>query len=111
MALRELTLAIGFQIDIHPLVEANQATDACGDNVLGAAADALHLGANMEVAGAAAPASIGAATASTRQLGAAAVRASADVSAGLASTASESRQLGAAVDELRGPFARLREAG
>lgn len=111
MALRELTIAIGFQIESHPLVEANQATDALRDNVLGAGADALQLGANIEVAGATATASLGAATASTQQLGAAAVQASADVSAGLSSAASESGQLGAAVDELKGPFARLREAG
>src|SRR5690606_20164861 len=100
-----------FQIESHPLVEANQATDALRDNVLGAGADALQLGANIEVAGATATASLGAATASTQQLGAAAVQASADVSAGLSSAASESGQLGAAVDELKGPFARFREAG
>jgi len=111
MALRELTIAVGFQIESHPLVEANRATDALRDNVLGAGADALQLGANIESAGATATASLGAATASTQQLGAAAVQASADVSAGLASAASESGQLGAAVDEIKGPFARLREAG
>src|SRR5690606_3788261 len=103
MALRELTIAVGFQIESRPLVEANRATNALRDNVLGAGADALQLGANIESAGATATASLGAATASTQQLGAAAVQASADVSAGLASAASESDQLGAAVDEIKGP--------
>src|SRR5690606_10205904 len=111
MALRELVIAVGFQIDSHPLVQANEATDSLKTSILGAGDDALQLGANIEVAGATATASLGAATASTQQLGAAAVQASADVSAGLASAARESGQLGAAVDELKGPFARLREAG
>src|SRR5690606_28354942 len=111
MALRELTIAIGFQIESHPLVEANQATDALRDNVLGAGADALQLGANIESAGAMASASLGAATASTAQLGTAIAQVGADAVAGLGAAATESTQLGAAVDAVQGPFARLRQAG
>ena len=111
MALRELTIAVGFQIDSHPLVQANEATDSLKTGILGAGDDALKLGANIEAAGATATASMGAAAFSASQLGASAAQAGADVSAGLAAAAAESGQLSTAVDGLQGPFARLRQAG
>jgi len=111
VALRELTIAIGFQIDSHPLVAADQATDAFKAKVLGAEADTLQLGASIEAAGVTATASMGAAAFSASQLGVSAAQAGADASAGLAAAAAESGQLGTAVDGLQGPFARLRQAG
>ena len=111
MALRELVIAVGFQIDSHPLVQANEATDSLKTSILGAGDDALQLGANIEAAGATVTASMGAAAFSASQLGASAAQAGADASSGLAAAAAESGQLGTAVDGLQGPFARLRQAG
>ena len=111
MALRELTIAVGFQIDGHPLVQANEATDSLKTGILGAGDDARQLGANIEAAGATATASMGAAAFSASQLGASASQAGADASSGLVAAAAESMQLGTTVDGLQGPFARLRQAG
>ncbi len=111
MALRELTIAIGFQIDSHPLVQANEATDSLKTNILSAGDDALQLGANIEAAGATAAASIGAAALSTSELGATALQAGADAAAGLGAAALGSEQFGASVDAVQGPFSRLRQVG
>ena len=111
MALRELTLDIGFRIDSHPLIAANQATDDFKAKVLGAEADTLKLGAALDDVGSGATAGLGSAATAAANFGATASRAGMQFGSSVGAAAESTSRLGAQVDATRGKFQRLREAG